>query len=250
VAPEFAGDTVTTWDAQVGSLRTQLGLLDPDNELVFFFAMNQTKTNDPQRFDNGTIDVPVAVQARDPLTGQYLNSTVALQAQDMLIWVRMYVTDSAGNIKGNSYYINGSASGTPTGPDVDAPVDNTGYANKQFVHVHGQIVVDKTTGQFIRYGDTILNPNEKVVTQNLGDNQAAFAVFNQQLSDLVKTSDPTDVFKMDLRYAFNTNGPEAIWAQSTKVRGGVIPEASSLSIWALIGLSTAIGAWRRRRIVQ
>jgi hypothetical protein len=59
------------------------------------------------------------------------------------------------------------------------------------------------------------NQNEKVVKQNLGDQQAAFAVFNQTLSDKVRQLPSDYVFKMDLRYAFNTNGNETIWAQAT-----------------------------------
>jgi len=247
----FLSDTTSTWNAQVGSLAAQLGLGDPGNELVFFFGLNQTDSRDTQTIDTGQgqnqTSLPISATDID-------NITRPVQAQDMLIWVRMLITDTLGNLIPNSEFILHGGDENPLGPDVLDPVDNLGLADGQWVHVHGEIVVDATTGEFKRYGsDADPNANEKVVAQNLGNKQAAFAVFNQDLSDLVKSlaiTNPDYVFKMDLRYAFNTNGPETIWAQTTAIEGEitVVPEASSVGIWAILGMvGVGFSRYRRRR---
>lgn len=243
----FLSDTASTWNAQLGSLVTQLSLNDLNNELVFFFGLNQTDSHNQQVIETGQGQNKVTT----PITATDIDAiTRPVEAQDMLIWVRMLITDTAGNlVPGTEFYLSGGGIENPAGPDAANPVNGAGLADPQWVHVHGSIVVDATTGAFLRYGsDADPNQNEKVVDQNLGDQQAAFAVFNQTLSDKVRQLPSDYVFKMDLRYAFNTNGNETIWAQATDFDRAVVPEVTSFGIWGVLGLvGVGISRWRRRR---
>ncbi len=234
----FAGDTADTWNAQLGSLRTQLDLA-AGNHVVFFYMMNQTRAqqggDEAQVFKTDAVEV--SVTAADPIFGL----TFPVLAEDMLVWKHVSITMPDGTLV-DDFFLTADTTQT-TGPDVLNPVNTTtGLADSEWVHAHGEITVDNTTGALLEFG---ANPAiGKVINQNLGENQAAFAMFNPELDALVKSLPANYLMKVDFRYAFNTDGNEHGWLQTTTV----IPEPASLLVWSLLGaLGVAVGCWRHKR---
>jgi hypothetical protein len=136
-------------------------------------------------------------------------------------------------------------------PDPITGLPASGDTN--WAYVHGAITVDKTTGTFVHFGPpTAADGNNVVaVNQNLGANQAAFAMYNQQLSDLVTgvTANTYTTMTVDVELSGLDNGYEQLFILPTQVApGAVTPEPASMAIWGLLG-AIAVGApiWRRWR---
>jgi hypothetical protein len=84
----FLSDTASTWNAQLGSLVTELSLNDLHHELVFFFGLNQTDKHDQQSIETGQGQDKVTT----PITATDIDAiTRPVESQDMLIWVRMLI---------------------------------------------------------------------------------------------------------------------------------------------------------------
>jgi hypothetical protein len=102
---------------------------------------------------------------------------------------------------------------------------------------------------FVHFGECVVGDPAGSVTvnQNLGANQAAFALFNQQLSDLIL--DPNsgyDLVSVDLRMGHVDNGFEQLFILPTVVGTRQVPEPSSIALF-LAGLAGFAPLLRRKR---
>ncbi|HLO64805.1 MAG TPA: PEP-CTERM sorting domain-containing protein [Azonexus sp.] len=188
-----AGDVNGQWNASIGSLRTFLGA----SQFVSYFRFNET--------GNGT----------------------ALDEQSLLLWAKVTLRDTvdgdgSGLLADKTYYLRTGAS--PLAPitgvsDIDPNVLDTDFASyAPWAYVHSDICAgDPGTGkQFIHFGPcTTTEKNSlgnETVPQNLGVNDAAFAVYNKELDDLIHTSD-YDYFDLDWQMIYVAGGAEAAWVQ-------------------------------------
>ena len=85
------------------------------------------------------------------------------------------------------------------------------------------------------------------INQNLGANEAAFVVFNEELDALIKAEAYRD-FQLEFRESRISNGFEQIFLLSDTVitrqpPEPVVPEPCSLAIWSVIGLAS-VASWR------
>lgn len=188
-----AGDVNGQWNASIGSLRTFLGA----SQFVSYFRFNET--------GNGT----------------------ALDEQSLLLWAKVTLRDTVdgdgGGLLGDkTFYLRTGLS--PLAPttgvsDISPNVLDTDFAAyAPWAYVHSDICAgDPGTGkQFIHFGPcTTTEKNTlgyETVPQNLGVNDAAFAVYNKELDDLIHSSD-YDYFDLDWQMIYVAGGAEAAWVQ-------------------------------------
>lgn len=222
VNTDVGGATVVggnMWDATTAALRS---FVDPGEAVVFYFNLNETN----QGGDN-----------------------VLNQGQDMFGWMQVTLTDLDGVLADQVFTLSGSGA-LPGGSAVQtAGVDDIlPTANDLWAHVHGEICVDPTdtANPFRHFGEcTAGDPAAwQDVNQNLGANQAAFALYNETLSDLILSSD-YDLVSVDLRMSHIDNGYEQLFILPGTV-GITIAEPATLG---MIGLGLiGLGFAARRRI--
>lgn len=236
-------DTKGTWSSSIQDMRSFLG----GQELVIYFNLNEDSS--------GTDPAGLA------------------RAQDLLAWARISLEDSTGTNDSLHFYVSKVVtplpipgfvpgvepdptaqpgdSGPVADPDDNDPLDGDGVFNKddeRWAYVHGEIAVNKSTGFFENYGPADSTQDE--IDQNLGADQAAFALYNEQLSNLVKSSSKYDRITMDIKFAGLSNGFEQVFIRPTEIDDTQpIPEPASLLCWALLGCC-ALGARvvRRRKM--
>lgn len=212
VAP-FTGDQATTWDARVSALRSFLatsgGVFAP------FFNLNETGNNN-------------------------------LPGIDLLIWMHAQLVDESGVLPTRDFYLRAAPG---TGPDPAAPQVGTGIPfDPQWVYVHGTICADSATNLFLHFGPcTAGDPaTARDLDQNLGANQAAFAIFNSDLDSLVR--DPSsgyDLLHVDWRMTWEDNGYEqGFLAADTTFR---VPEPGTAALAGLGLLAIGFALYRKRR---
>lgn len=160
-----------------------------------------------------------------------------LAGLDLLAWLHVTLVDVNNGLVQKDYYLGGS-----TAPSL------TNIADPNWVTVHGTICVSATAG-FLGFGpcnQAQKNAGGKDVNQNLGANTAAFAIFNQELSDLVLNSN-YDFIRVEGRLSQINNGYEQIFS-ALSGRSQKIPEPGSLPLLgvALGGIALA-GLKRLRR---
>lgn len=208
-------DPAGTWDTDVSAIRSFLSTMNGD--LVFFFNLNETN-------DGG------------------------LGGQDELAWAKVTLT---GSMVPTMEFILSGTNTSAVGPQPDPTGSGYDINSDQWVYVNGQITV-AADGSFLHYGPKVNGTDpagSKTVSQNLGANEAAFAIFNQDLNKLVK--DPLSGYtslSVDIRLSQIDNGFEQafILGMANVETNGVVPELTSMLTW--IGLSTIGGGvlWRRR----
>lgn len=247
--PTSGTDFANRWDADVSAVRSFLSQ-QGGGDLVLFFNLNDT---------NG-------------------RGTALDFSQDQLGWAQFDLIDADGILPTRTFYLSSQDDrfgvSTPTdelaaglaASALGAPNPNTtsnpdGTANQgagdtdtdidpQWTYIHGIITVD-ASNNFLHFGP--VQPTDpagaSTINQNLGADEAAFAIFNQELSDLI--NDPLsgyETLSIDARLSRINNGYEQLFilpmVNVTRNPPGVVPEAASLTTWAVLGL---IGAGARRR---
>lgn len=215
VAP-FAGDNNGTWDSEISALRDFLG----GDDLLIYFNLNENNQ-----------------------AGAVLDA-----AQDILIWAEVTLIDLDGIAPDMTFVLNG------VNPDPtfnaftnfgsfdfgNGSVDNVGQ-------IHGEICIDTVTSQLLALGPCSGQPNSATINQNLGADRAAFAVVNQQLSNIINDIGTAyDILSLDFRIGELSNGYEQLFiAALERERPPVeVPTPGTLGLLGagLIGL----GLMRRR----
>ena len=130
--------------------------------------------------------------------------------------------------------------GSTTAPDV------ANNSDPNWVYVHGTICVSATAG-FLGYGpctaaQTSLGGRD--INQNLGANEAAFALYNADLSNLVLNNTGYDLIRANWQLSNINNGYEQEFSALAPV-GNNIPEPNTVMLLGL-GL-TVLGFGRRLR---
>jgi hypothetical protein len=172
---------------------------------------------------------------------------------DLLIWVHMWVDNEAGDKKdfylwGNPLEFGGNGTNTTSaiGPNANnlnnLATDQTNY-DKDWAYVSGTICADNTTGTVLGFGPC--SADEKAaggsdIDQNLGANNAAFAVYNKELNDIIKGSQSLYTsFHMDWRMSAEDNGYEQGFLANNTTLSDIPPPPPSVPepfTLALLGL--------------
>ena len=216
-APTFAVDQTSSWDATLSAVRSEFAAgSDPDGQFVIYFNLNET-----------------GGKVVDPVTG--------LAPIDVMAWFRIVLEDVDGVLPDREFYLTGNP-GSMTAPDINDVTD------PNWVQVHGTICVSATAG-FLGFGpctpaQVLIGGTD--VNQNLGANTAAFAMHNQELSDLVLNSG-YDVMRGNWQFAELNNGYEQQFSALTPFDTPTdVPTPGSLAL-AGIALAALAAAMRRRR---
>jgi hypothetical protein len=230
-AVNVAGNTTATWDVDVQALVDYIGA---GNKLGFFFNLNQNNADQ-----------------------SYLNSP-----EDALGWLAVTLTDSSGVNGPVTYYLDGNKCGLPGycpagegyAQPTAIPAGQPGYPeaailpspDDKWAYIHGQICVDPTLNYtVVGFGacDQAQKDNGDIsVNQNLGTDNAAFALYSDQLQkDLL--SGNYDTMSVDLRMAALTNGYEQLIIGALTV-----PEPLTVGLFGmgLFGLTML----RRRKLAR
>lgn len=217
--PTFTDDLNTSWDATLSALRTELAAgSNPAGEFVIYFNLNETGTD-------------------------------GLLGLDLLTWFKITLEDMDGNLPTKEFYLTGVPGSTtaPLVPTADQMADPLYVYDPNWVYVHGTICVSATTG-FLGFGPCTLAQaalGGTNVNQNLGANAAAFAIYNEELSDLVLDSG-YDIMRGNWQFAYINNGPEQQFSALTPV-GRQVPEPGTLALLGLGLMGLGLGSLRRHK---
>jgi len=221
------GNTTATWDVTVADLNTYLN----GGKLTFFFNLNQTNSN----------------------VTTYLNNP-----EDALGWLEVTLTNSTtgaavhfwldGNACNGVIGLPGSTNCDPTQAYAQNNANNTilpvDPLHDEWAYIHGQICVSDQ-GAVLGFGSCqSLGIQGNTVDQNLGANDAAFALYSDPLNTLLH-SGLYDVMSVDLRMAALDNGYEQLLIYSSNAIPQQVPEPLTLTIFGA-GLA-GVALWRRRR---
>lgn len=217
-------EDVNRFQVDTAALRTVVGT---GNQLLFFFNLNEDNSNPPN-----------------------------LDGQDILAWAQIDLIDLSGMLPTKTYYLTSDLMNSQIngGPD-ETSLLGTGISNplvidSRWVYVYGIITVD-ASGNFLHFGPPIGSdpPGSKAVNQNLGADLAAFALYSEELSNLVM--DPNsgyDVLSADIRLARLSNGYEQIFVMGGQVSSTpeIIPEPSTSMIYLGMIIGLCYRCLRRR----
>jgi hypothetical protein len=242
-----AGGTAATWDASLKSLYDFLTDASGNTigNFVIFFNLNETRANPnaPEPISRGGVDG-------------------LLYDNDLLAWAQIQVIDAQGVLPTHTYIL--SSSDDPLGvktdanewqegldagpPEPDPTVDPNTVNDPAWAIVHGVITVEAGTGRFLHYGapDGSEGVSTTTILQNIGADNAAFALFNAELNKDVLgwPGNGYDYLQADIRLTRLSDGYEQAFIQPTGLR--YIPEPTSVVVWSvLVGLVITLG-WRRR----
>ncbi len=201
------------WDIEVSALKTYLA----GGHLVFFFNLNEE--------NGGLLD----------------------SGQDMLAYLDVYLSNSGPFVGTNPLRFTLSGNDCGGGPGSCVPFaqsqaqtagvdDILTTANDQWAYVHGEICIADGSGA--PPAGTVLGfgactaPQTAVggqnVNQNLGANQAAFALYSKDLETALN-SGLYDIMSVDLRMSHVGNGFEQLFILAGQVIGA--PEPGTLAIF-------------------
>lgn len=265
-AGQFTGDNGTTWDARTSTLNAALH----GEKMVIYFNLNETKggtdtlsgvdvlswaaiTLHDSKLKDGLADKTFYLDANGPATGINLASQGLGPDPSVKTCDVNPNTPYSGN---SSCPTTLNANGTHAYGD---PAD--GNADPRWTYVSGVFCVDPSgTGGplgngFYHYGSCDGRAGEgaaaKSVQNNVGQDQAAFAIWNAELDQIIANNGCVaggcyDEFHADFRFSMLDNGPEQIFLASVKSTTVLVPEPSSI---ALLGAALAGLGWsvRRRR---
>jgi len=224
------GNTSGTWDINISALQTYLN----GGNLNFFFNLNQTNSQ----------------------TTTYLNSP-----EDALGWMQVTLRDSTGVNGSVSFWLDGDAcngviglpGSTNCDPTQSYPQNNTNNTilpidplHDEWAYIHGQIC-SAPSGAVVSFGACA--PGDHVnttVNQNLGANDAAFALYSVALQTALN-SGMYDVMSVDFRMAALTDGYEQLLIFASNSIPTDVPEPLTITIFGA-GLA-GVALWRRRRKV-
>jgi hypothetical protein len=178
---------------------------------------------------------------------------ITASCQDMLAWATVYLTDAAGTIL-HEYVLNGDNTTLPIAPNAPGSQAYAQDANnsilpdsdqqdrQNWAFTHGQICV-AANGAVIGLG-ACTGPGT-TVNQNLGKNNAAFLIYNEDLNDQLRNDSRVAQMTVDFRMAYIDNGTEALFILPALV-GRQVPEPTAVF---LIGAGLiGFGITRRRRM--
>jgi hypothetical protein len=207
--PTFTGDDPARWSGTLSAIRTELAAGSaPDGKFVIYFNLNETGTD-------------------------------GLAGIDLLTWFHVSLIDKEGILPELNYYLTGKPGSTDT-PNVGNDSD------PNWVTVTGTICVSATAG-FLSFGPCDAAQKAlggKDVNENLGQNTAAFAIYNADLSDMVLNSD-YDYIQGNWMFSNINNGYEQEFSALTPM-GQNVPEPNSLLLVALgLGTFSLMGALRK-----
>jgi len=216
--------------------------------------------------------------------------TDTLSGVDILAWAAITLTDDQGILAPKTFYLTSdpdaagkAASIASGGPDPSVgtcdvnPVtpysgnpscgtlspNGTPYeanVDPKWTYISGVFCINPD-GTRAHFGSCNGDPTEqagaKSVQNNIGQDQAAFAIWNLTLDDIIAHNGCTDgtftcanrydVLQADIRFSMLNNGPEQVFLASTTSTSVLVPEPSSL---ALLGAALAGLGWTFRRRKQ
>lgn len=243
---------MSLWDADIAALRE----ITPGDELILLFQLNDTG-------DSGTLEgqdllawAEITLTDIDSCTLFEPGGKPVASSCDTMVY-RFSGNDFMGNIYDGTplepvadLFVEDQIPGV--GPDADGKWTGTDILETEedkWAYVHSEICVEQAPGPTqgaVFPGECTASGfiNGKTVNQALGADEAGFAIFNQELSDLVL--DPTsewDVLTIDLRHSFLNNGGEQLWfAGATRF----VPVPATFGLFGL-GLSM-LSLSRRRQL--
>jgi hypothetical protein len=222
------GNTSGTWDINISALQTYLN----GGNLNFFFNLNQTNSR----------------------TTTYLNDP-----EDALGWMKVTLTDTKTANGSVSFWLDGNACtgvvGAPNSPNCDPtqsyPQNNANNTilpidplHDEWAYIHGQICVSPAGG-VVNFGACAKGDHvDTTVNQNLGANDAAFALYSDTLQTALN-SGMYDVLSVDFRMAALDNGYEQLLIFAGNSIPTDVPEPLTITVFGA-GLA-GVALWRRRR---
>ena len=225
-----------TWDITVSALKTYLN----GGNLDFFFNLNQTNSK----------------------TTTYLASP-----EDALGWMKVTLTNStlaktdltcATDIACSvSFWLDGNkcdamngncdpSQAVPTSIDPNANILPADPLHNLWAYIHGQICASPG-GAVVNFGACAKGDKTDItLDQNLGANQAAFALFSQALQDAINGG-LYDVMSVDFRMAAETNGYEQLLIFSSNSIPRDLPEPLTITLFGAGLVGMGLLARRRRK---